>query len=1279
MATSRKHPTESGWDSDDDLLRDLDEFSSVSAFPDESKIDVNDDDLDEEFLLGSDTEEVEFDTVVTKRPISPIKFDKVADKPIKTEPADSTNGTKTSRTKSSSVVQHTGPAKAVKREPPPIIFQRSETEPKQSVKSRLGKKIKVEPKTYSEVPDIELVADDVIDIADPEEELEFADISDISIDKYSSRRNDSNMDEEIPEAWPVKEEEEDTSITENFTVTAHMSPELEESDSDTENEKERGRGRFKTERSSTITVTKFNSSDRTDIPENLEISDEQQAQIDEFINPKGKPYHKFSRGRGRGYRNNQHDNKRHDKGPLIPERRYRGPRPFTQRDNFHPHQPRYGSPPPPHDMYPDSHSKKILINPHFRGPVVPEGQPPGMYGPPPGMEPMREPPHRGPSPHQAPPSHLHHPQPLLQNPRHMPPMTHSHEQPSYLMQEPHRLPYMAQPDHWHDERRGHSPPRHPIHSGQPPPLGQPPHHLPGQLSTDLGMRSRPPPPLISHPQPLMPPPPQSVHTQGPRYPGHPPGQMSLQGQLIAQRPIISQNQPRSLIQESAYMPERRREPHQIPPHRPQVHPSEQHLRSEHLQPMRNEQMPHILSEQMQHMRNEQIHNEQMQLERERQMQRDRDRQMQHDRDRQLQHERDRQMQHDRERQMQHDRERQMQLDRDRQMQQQMHLEQLQHIRNESLRPVRNDPINHMRNVPVHHGAPAGHPEPFASVKQLTAPRPEAVSSQQIRRNSLQQQPPIQRDIRQRLQFPDKSKTYGQTTTQAQFFAQKQLHKAKNRQREISNIRVLPRVTQKRLSGEYSNNRTIVPAKVPKMSEPKISEPKEPVDEETAILQKQIEQQKLARERVIRRKELNRQAQAEKRRIELAKRLKEQGKPETGGEKTPAPSQATTEQGPSKIQTITPPQEAFKKPNPARITPNSQPQLRTPTQPNQLRGPAPTRGRGGNPRGFRGQRGQLRGQAPGFNGRGYPVRGSDPRGRGGQSRGDGFRGRGQVAGMRARGGPFRGNAIGFRGRGQPNQPSGLVNRGRGAYMGQQREQFFSSGQGGNIVNMTEQNENMEQEQFNSQNNTFSQGVQRQIPQTSQAQQNIKTIKPAKKVTKKILIVRNTKGDIIRRQAVDKDITQEELIKQIGKIKTTVKTTIPMSRQVSLPQSVGGDNITRTVLSGQPSGDNRQGARTVVTRRGSAPQDVGRTVVVGGGDASQSGSCTVAITNLTSSTTRGALANLCTRVGPYKSIHLQMALKRAMVTFHRPDHAALFAAKYNRSMLDLSHISVNLVSN
>lgn len=93
-----------------------------------------DDDIDEEFLLGDDTEEVQIDLPPPERPISPIKFSQQ----IKTEPSDSTSH------RSSGASQHKLPVKPVKRESQGV------KESKPSVKSRLGKKIKIEPKTYQE-------------------------------------------------------------------------------------------------------------------------------------------------------------------------------------------------------------------------------------------------------------------------------------------------------------------------------------------------------------------------------------------------------------------------------------------------------------------------------------------------------------------------------------------------------------------------------------------------------------------------------------------------------------------------------------------------------------------------------------------------------------------------------------------------------------------------------------------------------------------------------------------------------------------------------------------------------------------------------------------------------------------------------------------------------------------------------------------------------------------------------------------------------------------------
>ncbi|KAL8564380.1 hypothetical protein ACOMHN_057402 [Nucella lapillus] len=102
-----------------------------------------------------------------------------------------------------------------------------------------------------------------------------------------------------------------SSLSDTPTQAVKYSKESESESEDSDGEKT-GRGRFKSERSNIITIGKAKS--RTDIPDTLEVSAEQQAQIDRFPDRRQRDRNQGNRGRGRdqqqrgGFRGNNRNN-----------------------------------------------------------------------------------------------------------------------------------------------------------------------------------------------------------------------------------------------------------------------------------------------------------------------------------------------------------------------------------------------------------------------------------------------------------------------------------------------------------------------------------------------------------------------------------------------------------------------------------------------------------------------------------------------------------------------------------------------------------------------------------------------------------------------------------------------------------------------------------------------------------------------------------------------------------------------------------------------------------
>lgn len=143
-----------------------------------------------------------------------------------------------------------------------------------------------------------------------------------------------------------------------------------------------------------------------------------------------------------------------------------------------------------------------------------------------------------------------------------------------------------------------------------------------------------------------------------------------------------------------------------------------------------------------------------------------------------------------------------------------------------------------------------------------------------------------------------------------------------------------------------------------------------------------------------------------------------------------------------------------------------------------------------------------------------------------------------------------------------------------------------------------------------------------------------------------------------------------------------------RVTILKKDVHGKVISRTVvlknLNKPANADGRQvtipgghGQRTVVNKSVVASQrkvvqnQEGRRVVVG---ESPPLSAIVSIDNLSVSTTEATIRKMCFDIGEVENIQVMKGQKKATVTFCEVNSAANFTKKFNRHMLDLSHINV-----
>ncbi|XP_060075958.1 RNA-binding protein 33-like [Ylistrum balloti] len=141
-------------------------------------------------------------------------------------------------------------------------------------------------------------------------------------------------------------------------------------------------------------------------------------------------------------------------------------------------------------------------------------------------------------------------------------------------------------------------------------------------------------------------------------------------------------------------------------------------------------------------------------------------------------------------------------------------------------------------------------------------------------------------------------------------------------------------------------------------------------------------------------------------------------------------------------------------------------------------------------------------------------------------------------------------------------------------------------------------------------------------------------------------------ILKKDIHGKVISRTIMLKNISKpggVKDDRKVTIP------------GGNTQRTVVN-KPAGP---------VQRKVVQNQEGRRVVVG---ESPRMSKVVSVDNLSVSTTEANIRKMCFGIGEVEDIQLMKGQKKALVTFHDVNSAAQFSKKFNRHMLDLSHINV-----
>ncbi|KAI8515878.1 RNA recognition motif [Branchiostoma belcheri] len=517
-----KRPTESAWDSDDELLND-DSFGTTKRFKADPPED--EDEFDEEALLGDSDDEGETTQNTSQ------------------ESQSSQEDTSQSQ-EDHSFAGPVDPGEISINVSQESDFYGSEVEGQYE-----------ESAQYEDVIDISIGDTEGLD--DLEVDTEYTTGS-----QQSQYRTQPQTTTQPTPVTTVQSEELASSHEEQSTETeAHTEHEEEENPSESESEEEEEedeeedsrRGRFKSERVETsdrastapskIILSKVNKPNR-EIPDTLEVSEDVQKQIDEFEQQKmaGRKGRGFRGGRGGRGSMPRPQGQGFRPRPLLQGQL--GPRPLMSQPRYGPRGGGYGprGPPGPRGPGPLLRSpgpgqlapRKVLINPHFKGTVQARPEAPlrwdrdtmhqhQPYQPPPHEGQHQPPPPRG--PHQHPPPGG---QPRPQGGQFQPP---PHRGPQFQEPRPrmaspmggHRPPSSGPPS-WQGNRpqQGHNrqeqftsgprfegPQQHQQHNFQPrplldlPPHSHPPHHSqppPHQPSTQYPPHSQPPPRYPPHSQ-----------------------------------------------------------------------------------------------------------------------------------------------------------------------------------------------------------------------------------------------------------------------------------------------------------------------------------------------------------------------------------------------------------------------------------------------------------------------------------------------------------------------------------------------------------------------------------------------------------------------------------------------------------------------------------------------------------------------------------------------------------------------------------------------------------
>ncbi|KAL1006806.1 hypothetical protein UPYG_G00077410 [Umbra pygmaea] len=135
--------------------------------------------------------------------------------------------------------------------------------------------------------------------------------------------------------------------------------------------------------------------------------------------------------------------------------------------------------------------------------------------------------------------------------------------------------------------------------------------------------------------------------------------------------------------------------------------------------------------------------------------------------------------------------------------------------------------------------------------------------------------------------------------------------------------------------------------------------------------------------------------------------------------------------------------------------------------------------------------------------------------------------------------------------------------------------------------------------------------------------------------------------------------------------------PRGQPVQGPVTQGGRGATgkRVVVPGRGRGRGSAGGAGQPGRGHLTPTRQSQRGVSGGKGDGQP--CTVCIDGLSTSTTDTQLRNLLNSIGPIQMFRMLPQQRKAIASFHNPQHALSFQVSFNRHMIDLSHIDVSLI--